>query len=66
MMSLVKLHAVDANCIWIESQEFTERMMKKLKFTSSSTPLVLFVPDQGIDYIVGSINSCACLKARLA
>lgn len=59
--SLVKLHGVDTNGIWIESQEFTESMMKKLKLTTSATTLVLFVPYHGIDFVVGSINSL-CLS----
>ena len=33
-LSLVKLHGVEANGIWIESQDFTDGMMKKLKLTS--------------------------------
>lgn len=60
-LSLVKLHGVDANGIWIESQEFTESMMKKLKFTTSATTLVLFVPYPGIDFVIGSIDSL-CLS----
>jgi len=62
-LSLVKLHGVDANGIWIESQEFTESMMKKLKLTTSVTTLVLFVPYPGIDFIVGSVDSL-CLSER--
>jgi hypothetical protein len=56
-LSLVKLHAVEARGIWIESQEFTEGMMEKLKLASSSTTLVLFVPFERIDYVVGSIHA---------
>jgi hypothetical protein len=56
-MVLVKLHAVDANGIWIESQDFTDAMMTKLQLTSSTTTLILFVPFQSIELIVGSKNS---------
>jgi len=62
-LSLVKLHGVDSNGIWIESQEFTESMMNKFKFTASATTLLLFVPYAGIDFIVGSVNSL-CLSER--
>ena len=58
-MSLIKLHGVDLNGIWIESQDFTDMMMEKLHLTSSGTTLVLFVPFHSIDYIVGSIDSLA-------
>ena len=64
-LSLVKLHAVDANGIWIESQEFTESMMKKLKLTTSATTLVLFVPYPGIDFIVGSVNALCLSESAL-
>jgi hypothetical protein len=62
-MSLVKLHAVETNGIWIESQDFTDAMMKKLQLTASATTLVLFVPFQSIEFIVGSNNSL-CLSER--
>jgi hypothetical protein len=32
-MSLVKLHAVETNGIWIESQNFTDAMMKKFQLS---------------------------------
>ena len=60
-MSLVKLHAVETNGIWIESQGFTDAMRKKLGLTASATTLVLFIPFQGIEFIVGSRNSL-CLS----
>jgi hypothetical protein len=62
-MSLVKLHAVETNGIWIESQNFTDAMMKKFQLTASATTLVLFVPFQSIEFIVGSNNSL-CLSER--
>ena len=64
-MSLVKLHGVDANGIWIESQEFSESMMKRLKFTTSATTLVLFVPYSGIDFVVGSVDSLCLSESAL-
>ena len=62
-LSLVKLHAVDANGIWIENQEVSERMMSRMNLAASETTLVLFVPYAGVDYIVASINSL-CLSER--
>lgn len=60
-MSLVKLHAVETSGIWIESQDFTDAMMKKFQLSASATTLVLFVPFQSIEFIVGSNNSL-CLS----
>jgi hypothetical protein len=62
-MSLVKLHAVEANGIWIESQDFTDAMMKKLQLTASATTLILFIPFQSVEFIIGSKNSL-CLSER--
>jgi len=62
-MSLVKLHAVETSGIWIESQDFTDAMMKKMQLTASATTLILFVPFQSIEFIVGSKNSL-CLSER--
>ena len=56
-MSLVKLHGVDANGIWIESQKFTDAMMKKCHLASSVTTPVLFVPFHSIEFILGSLRS---------
>jgi len=64
-MSLVKLHGVDATGIWIESQEFTESAMKKLKLTTSGTTLVLFVPYARIDFVLGSINALCLSESAL-
>ena len=64
-LSLVKLHGVDANGIWIESQEFTESMMKKLKLTTSAITLVLFVPYPRIDFVVGSVDSLCLSETAL-
>ena len=56
-MALVKLHGVEPNGIWIESQDFTDAMMKKCHLASSVTTLVLFVPFHNIQFIVGSLRS---------
>ncbi len=62
-MSLVKLHGVEANGLWIESQEFTDAMMKKCNLATSVTTTVLFVPFSSIDFVVGSRRSLALSEA---
>jgi hypothetical protein len=56
-MSLVRLHSVDANGIWIESQDFTDTLMKKCHLASSVTTPVLFVPFARIEFILGSVRA---------
>lgn len=58
-MILVKLHRVERAGIWIESQKYTESMLKRFGFSSSQTTLVLFVPFARVDFIVGSIGLLA-------
>jgi hypothetical protein len=58
-MSLVKLHGVEASGLWIESQGFTDSMMKKCQLSSSITTPVLFVPFTSISFIVGSERTLA-------
>ena len=58
-LSLVKLHGIEANGLWIESQDFTDSMMKKCNLAASSTTTVLFVPFSSIDFIVGAYRSLA-------
>ncbi len=53
-MILVRLHDVDRNGIWIESQQFSESMLKRVGFTVSSTTLILFIPFHKIDFVVSS------------
>jgi hypothetical protein len=53
-MILVRLHWVDANGIWIESQQFSEAMLKRVGFTASCTTLILFVPFHKVDFVVSS------------
>jgi hypothetical protein len=55
-MSRVKLHGVEANGIWIESQGFTDAMMQKCHLATPVTTLLLFVPFHRIEFIVGSIH----------
>jgi hypothetical protein len=64
-MKLVRLHGVEPSGIWIESQDFTEQMMKKCKVSTSITTLLLFVPFHHIDFIVGrSFGSVARQSAK--
>ena len=64
-MSLVKLHGIEPNGIWIESQDFTDAMMNRCKLTASRTTLLLFVPFHNIKYIVGSIDALSLSEAAL-
>src|SRR5258708_7831787 len=56
-MSLVRLHGVDANGIWIECQDFTDALMERCHLATSVTTPVLFVPFTSIEFIVGSLRS---------
>jgi hypothetical protein len=64
-MTLVKLLGVEANGIWMESQDFTEAMMKKCNVSTSVTTLLLFVPFHRIDFIVGSIRALSLSEGAL-
>lgn len=56
-LMLVKLHAVEANGFWVESQDFTNQLMEKFHFSSSRTTLLLFLPFDKIDFIIASLDS---------
>jgi hypothetical protein len=43
-MILGKLHGIEAQGIWIESQEFTNQLMGKFRFVSSRPTPLVFVP----------------------
>jgi hypothetical protein len=58
-ISVVRLHGVDANGIWIECREFTEAMMKRCHLAISVTTPVLFVPFTSVEFVVGSLRSVA-------
>lgn len=58
-MSLVRLHGVDENGLWIESQTFTESMMKKYQIASSKTTPLIFVPFARIEFVLGSLRALA-------
>jgi hypothetical protein len=64
-MSLVRLHGVEPNGIWIESQDFTDAMMQKCKLAASTTTLLLFVPFHSIEYVIGSIDALSLSEAAL-
>jgi hypothetical protein len=53
-MTRVRLHRVEPEGIWIESQAFTDETMKRCNIATSETTLLQFVPFARIDYIVGS------------
>jgi hypothetical protein len=56
-MSLVRLHGVDANGLWIEFQTFTDALMTRCHLASSVTTPLLFVPFARIEFILGSVRS---------
>jgi hypothetical protein len=64
-LSLVRLHKVEPAGIWIESQEFTERMMKQFAAAVSQTTLLMFVPFHGVSYIVSSIKAVSLSEEAL-
>jgi len=55
-MILVRLHKVDAHGIWIESQQFSEAILKRVGVTFSRTTIILFIPFQKVDFILSSEN----------
>jgi hypothetical protein len=56
-MSLVRLHGVDANGIWIECQDFTDALMTRCHLASSVTTPLLFVPFARIEFILGAVRA---------
>lgn len=56
-MELVKLHGVEANGIWIESQQFTDRLMERFHLSSSRTTPLVFIPFDKVDFIIGAMDS---------
>lgn len=54
---LVRLHAVEPTGIWVEHQGYTNHMMKHFGMHSSCSTLILFVPFQSIEFILGSLES---------
>jgi hypothetical protein len=51
-MLIVKLISVDAGGIWIESQQYTEWVLKLAERTESENSPILFVPFSSITYLV--------------
>lgn len=60
-MTRVRLHRVVREGIWIESQAFTDEIMRRCNTANSITTLLQFIPFARIDYIVGSIRAI-CLS----
>jgi hypothetical protein len=56
-MMLVKLHGIEAQGIWVESQDFTNELMEKFHFSSSRTTPLVFVPFAKLDFIIASVDS---------
>ena len=58
-MMLVKLHGVEANGLWIESQDLTNQLMEKFQVSSSRTTPLVFIPLDKVDFIIASLESLA-------
>jgi hypothetical protein len=56
-MTLVKLHGIETHGIWIESQDFTNELMERFRFSSSRTTPLVFVPFDKVDFIIASLDS---------
>jgi hypothetical protein len=56
-MVVVRLHKLEKAGIWIESHPFNEAMLERYCMPGSVTSLLLFIPFNGIDYIVSSIQA---------
>lgn len=55
-MELVKLHGVEAHGIWVESQQFTDRLMERFHLSSSRTTPLVFIPFDKVDFIIGALD----------
>jgi hypothetical protein len=64
-MDLVKLHGVEALGIWIESQQFTDRLMEKFHLSSSRTTPIIFIPFDKVDFIVAALDSLSLSESAL-
>ena len=64
-MMLVKLHGIEANGIWVESQDFTNQLMEKFHFSCSRTTPLVFVPFDKADFIIGSLDSLSLSEPAL-
>jgi hypothetical protein len=58
MISL-RLHGVTRHGIWVESQSFTDAMLRRFNAAASITTPILFIPFQRIDFIVDSLDEIA-------
>ncbi len=56
-LMLVKLHAIEANGLWVESQDFTNQLMEEFHFVSSRTTPLVFVPFDKVDFIIAALDS---------
>jgi hypothetical protein len=58
-MVLVKLHKVESAGVWVEHQGFTDRMLLRCQIAVSRTTVIVFVPFEGVNFILSSIDSVA-------
>ena len=62
---LVKLHAVEAGGIWIESQEFANLALTALNLPSAPRTLVFFFPYHEVAYVMSSVEGMTLNETSL-
>ena len=63
-MIRVRLHAVEPEGVWVESQAFTEKMMDRCGVATSISTLLMFIPFARIDYVVDQSMLCPYQRKR--
>ncbi len=56
---LFKLHGTEQSGLWLESQDITEELLKKLGLPAAQNTVVLFVPFAQIRCVFGNVASPA-------
>ena len=64
-MARVKLHRVDPEGVWVESQAFTDTIMERCNTATSETTLIQFIPFARVDFIVASIDGVSISEEAL-
>jgi hypothetical protein len=62
----VKIHAIEASGIWVESQMMIEKMLARLGKTSGAATPLFFLPFSSIGFVVASIALPSLSETMLA
>lgn len=62
----VKIHAIEASGIWVESQTMTDKMLSTLARTSGAATPLFFLPFSSIGFVVASIALPSLSETMLA